>query len=114
MRTDITWTDDALKHFEDVRSSFELLRMYYGPALADEHEAEFLRTFVRVTFAAGPVRVAKDGDGFYITTPHIVIGLVWTPDTDDRLVARVAESCGITPVAVDDDFPRTGHWSAHS
>lgn len=114
MHTDITWTDAAWEHWGAVRDRCRMMGAYYGDALRHEHEAELLDTFTRVTFAAGPVNVDKDGDGFYITTPHIVIGLVWTPDTDARMTKRIAEATGITPVAFDSDWPRTGRWSAHS
>lgn len=112
MRTDITWTTAAWERFKEVGVHNAELRAYFGDAIADEHEAEFLRTFARVTFAAGPVNVQKDGDGFYITRPTIVIGLVWSPDSDETLLRRIGYAHWTEPIPAD--WPRTGRWSAHS
>lgn len=119
IHTDITWTDAGWEQFKKTEQRHANIRAYYGDPLADEHEAEFLRALLRVTLAAGPVNIQPDGDGFFITTPHIVIGLVWTPDTDEKMAGRLTEALDrFGPGMIDemniDHWPRTGHWSAHS
>jgi hypothetical protein len=114
MHTDITWTDQAWERFKEVGIHNAEIRAYYGDAIADEHEAEFLRTFQRITFAAGPVNVQQDGQGFYITTPYIVIGLVWSVDSDDRRRQRLARVGFHYDAENTTGWPATGHWSAHS
>lgn len=111
MRTDITWTDGAWEHWGAVRDRARMIGFNFGPALGHEHMAELLESFARVTFAAGPVNVQKDGDGFYITTPRMVIGLVWTPDSDATMRKRIGQAPDET---IQPDWPRTGRWSAHS
>lgn len=118
MHTNITWTDTAWEHWGAVRDRIRMIRSWFGDPIADAHEANLLDTFANVTFAAGPVNIQKDGDGFYITTPTIVIGLIWTPDNDqtmlDRLGARCAEFAAGNDGWIPGDWPRTGRWSAHS
>lgn len=116
MKTDITWTDSGWENYKDALRKFDLLRAYYGDTIADEHEAEFHRTFQRVTFAAGPVNIQADGHGFYIITfSGFVCGLVWTPDSDEMLLRRLGENWQQNaPDPVPADWPRTGRWSAHS
>lgn len=112
MKTEITWTDEAWDLFGEARNRARMMGAYYGDALYHEHMAELLSTFAQVTFAAGPVNVQRDGDGFYITTPHIVIGLVWSPDRDEEMLRRISPRGDFTEIA--SDWPRTGRWSAHS
>ncbi len=115
MKTEITWTAAAWEQFKDVRQKFANLAAYYGDALAMEHGYQFFSTFERVTFAAGPVNVQADGSGFLITTPHITIGLVWTPDSDERMRQRLSDPIGLAiGQPLDPSWPRTGTWSAHS
>jgi hypothetical protein len=114
VKTEITWTDTAWENFKDTLRKFDLLRAYYGDRLADEHEAEFYRTLQRVTFAAGPVNIQPDGHGFYISFSGFVCGLVWTPDNDARMRERLRGIHGDVEGPVPADWPRTGHWSAHS
>lgn len=116
MHTDITWTDGAWDNWRDVQQKHANLRAYFGDSLADEHEAEFLRTFTRLTFAAGPINVQADGHGFYVTTPTIVFGLVWTPDSDETMARRLSRPPVLFTGEADipADWPRTGRWSAHS
>lgn len=114
IHTDISWTEAAWERFKAVEVEFGRMAAYYGDQLAEQHQAEFLRTLSRVTFSAGQVEIHADGTGFLIFTPYITIGLVWTPDSDAKMTKRVEQATGITVVAFDDDWPRTGTWSAHS
>ncbi len=116
MHTDITWTDSAWEQWKAKRADCADIAAYFGEQLGREHLHELQDRFIQTTFAAGPVNVQTDGDGFYITTPHIVIGLVWTPDSDAELLRRIDHDRvgGRWMDAVPDAWPRTGRWSAHS
>jgi hypothetical protein len=104
----VTWTEAAWERFKAVEQRHADIYAYFGKQLADEHEAQFLRLFARLTFAAGPVNVQTDGeDSFLIITPHIVCGLIWTPDSDTKMQTRIGTN-------IDPTWPRTGQWSAHS
>ena len=114
MRTEIQWTDDAWAHWKACNDHARNLRAHFGDGVGLEARAGLLSAFTDVTFAAGPVNIQKDGEGFYITTPHIVIGLVWTPDTDEQMLRKVGPHIGWNEITIDPSWPRTGTWSAHS
>lgn len=114
MHTDITWTDAAWEAWKAKRAHCAEIGAYFGEPIAREHLHELQDRFIQTTFAAGPVNVQTDGDGFLISTPHIVIGLVWTPDTDEQRKRRLAGFGMHYDNENTDDWPRTGRWSAHS
>lgn len=114
MRTDITWTDTAWQAWKDRRDHCADIAAYFGEPFGREHLHELQDRFISVTFAAGPCNVQVDGDGFLISTPHIVIGLVWTPDDDAQRKQRLAGHGFHYDNENTEGWPTTGHWSAHS
>lgn len=115
METSITWTDDAWEHYKACTARTAELTSHYGGATGYEYAANFHTQLQNVTFAAGPVHIGKDGEGFIISTRHIVIGLIWTPDTNGKMIDRLrANGVPLTRNEIWPNWPRTGTWSAHS
>lgn len=114
--TEIRWTDTAWEHWKRAVEDAAHVGAYYGDAVGIHQREQLYRMIVNATFAAGPCRVMKDGDGFLIVTNYITMGLVWTPDSDQGMVKRFdrrgLESSIILPLPAD--WPRTGEWSLHS
>lgn len=114
MLTQIEWTDTAWKAWKAKREHCGLIESYFGEPIAREHLHELQDRFISVTFAAGPCTVQVDGDGFLIVTPHITIGLVWTPDDDEQRKRRLAGFGMHYHNENTESWPATGRWSAHS
>lgn len=114
MRTDITWTDGAWARYQEVVSDCYRIGDYYGVELQQAHLCEFLGAIARLAFAAGPVNIQTDGDGFLLVQNQtgFVVGLVWTPDSDEAMLRRLRPAW--RDETIRSDWPRTGRWSAHS
>lgn len=117
IHTDLTWTPEAWDKYHEIGAQIELVRAYFGDAVANEMYHSFAVSILSL-LASGPARIstAFDFDGLYISTRYITMGLVFHKDSVEGMLRRI-NRLGRHNLTVDEvrpDWPRTGAWGMHS
>lgn len=109
VHTDVTWTPEAWDQRAEMMKRVSIIEMSYGSAAGNHAYANIAQCFLHL-LSMGPTKVYKDHDGLLFVSPYITIGMVWFPDSDQKMAARI----GWPADEIRPDWPRTGEWSLHS
>lgn len=112
IHTEIRWSADAYDRWKELRSKAYSIGAAWGPNEGDRAMLSLLSALASLV-ASGPVTAHRDSDGLLFVTEHIMMGLVFHQDSDERIADRTGY--GVDEVrTVPATFPRPGTWSLHS